>query len=205
MKRRDAVKFIAALGALPATAIGKEVGRDDHHEMHHGTTPPTMPPSAGDPEPLKDELAKYPTCKYCGMDRTHWNHSRHLAHYDNDTVDATCSIRCLAVGLSLNLNSGPKAIYGADFGSTEPVKPLIDVDDATYVIGSRLKGTMTRHSKMAFADSEAAATAQGIHGGKLGGFDEALRQAYLDMAEDTVMIRKKRAERMKRSGGHVEP
>ena len=44
-----------------------------------------------------------------------------------------------------------------------------------------------------------AATAAGAEqGGTIGSFDEALGQAYLDMAKDTMMIRKPRAERRRR-------
>ncbi len=45
--------------------------------------------------------------------------------------------------------------------------------------------------------AEAAKTAQG---GELGNFDAALRTAYLSMASDTGMIRKKRAERRQHTG-----
>jgi hypothetical protein len=57
---------------------------------------------------------------------------------DDDLVDGTCSIHCLAISLSLNLDRGPKAIYAADFGSDAKIKPLVEVDKATYLIGSSL-------------------------------------------------------------------
>jgi nitrous oxide reductase accessory protein NosL len=132
------------------------------------------------------------------MDRTQWHHSRHLVQYDDDLVDGTCSIHCLTLSLLLNLDRGPKAIYAADFGSAEAVKPLTPVDAATYLIGSDLKGTMTANSKMAFASREQAEAAMAEHGGTLGGFDDALRQTHLDMASDTLMIRKRRAERRRK-------
>ncbi len=140
--------------------------------------------------------AKYPKCPYCGMDRTEYLHSRHLVQYDDDLVDGTCSIHCLALSLSLNLDRGPKAIYAADFGPKEVTKPLVPVDSATYRIGSRLKGTMTTLSMMAFAE-KATAAAKAEHGGELGAFDETLTQAYLSMAKDTLMIRKNRAEKLR--------
>lgn len=157
-----------------------------------------VPRTAPDPDPLTDELAKYPKCPYCGMDRAEYHHSRHLVHYDDDLVDGTCSIHCLAISLSLNLDRGPKAIYGADFGSKDAVKPLTPVDSATYLIGSKLKGTMTAVSKIAFADKAMAESAKAEQGGELGAFDEALTQSYLGMAKDTLMIRKNRAERLRK-------
>jgi len=163
-----------------------------------GTPVQFIPKTEPDPNPLQDELKKYPRCPYCGMDRTKWHHSRHLVQYDDDLVDGTCSIHCLAISLSLNLDRGPKAIYAADFGSDAAIKPLVAVDQATYLVGSKLKGTMSKTSKMAFADKAAASAAQAGKGGELAGFDAALKASYLGMAEDTIAIRKRRAERRQR-------
>ncbi len=157
-----------------------------------------IPKTAPDTAPLSDELKKYPACPYCGMNRTQWQHSRHLVQYDDDLVDGTCSIHCLAISLSLNLDRGPKAIYAADFASNSEIKPLVPVDKATYLLGSKLRGTMTRRSKMAFASTDAATAAQASHGGELNDFDGALGAAYADMAKDTIGIRKRRAERRKK-------
>jgi nitrous oxide reductase accessory protein NosL len=164
-----------------------------------GTPLQFIPRTAPDADPLTDELSKYPKCPYCGMDRSEYQHSRHLVHYEDDLADGTCSIHCLAISLSLNLDRGPKAIYAADFGSTKAIKPLVPVESATYLVGSKLKGTMTTVSKMAFAERSAAEAAKAEHGGELGGFDEALTQAYLGMAKDTLMIRKNRAEKLRKA------
>jgi nitrous oxide reductase accessory protein NosL len=163
-----------------------------------GTPMQFIPKTAPDANPLQDELSKYPKCPYCGMDRTQWNHSRHLVHYQDDLVDGTCSLHCAALSLSINLDRGPKAIYAPDFGSSEKIKPLVNVDKVTYLIGSKLPGTMSKTSKMAFASEAAAKAAQKENGGELGNFDTALRQSYLNMAEDTIMIRMRRAERRKK-------
>ncbi len=214
LHRRDVLRFFAAAvtaGVTGLTAVSvraREIGAmvpgkgwlkaGEEHREGDGTPLQFIPRTKPDPKPLEDELKKYPRCPYCGMSRSMWNHSRHLVQYDDDLVDGTCSIHCLAISLSLNLDRGPKAIYAADFGAEGKMKPLVPVDKATYLIGSSLKGTMTKTSKMAFADKAAALKAQKQHGGKTGTFDDALRQAYLDMAEDTIMIRKRRAEKRKK-------
>jgi nitrous oxide reductase accessory protein NosL len=163
-----------------------------------GTPLQFIPKSQPDADPLSDELKKYPKCPYCGMDRTKYHHSRHLVQYDDDLVDGTCSIHCLAISLALNIDRGPKAIYAADFAVEGEIKPLVSVDSATYLIGAKLRGTMTANSKMAFASKAAAETAQNAKGGTLAGFDDALRQAYADMAGDTLRIRQRRAEKRKK-------
>jgi copper chaperone NosL len=100
-----------------------------------GTPLQFMPRRPPDSNPLHEELPKYPACPYCGMDRREWQHSRHLVQHDGDLVDGTCSIHCLAV----SLDRGPKAIYAANFGAEEDLKPLIPVDQAVYLIDSNLR------------------------------------------------------------------
>ncbi|MEZ5713993.1 MAG: nitrous oxide reductase accessory protein NosL [Paracoccaceae bacterium] len=150
-----------------------------------------------DTDPLTDELAKYPRCPYCGMMRKQWSHTRHLIVYENDTVDGTCSLHCAGISLALNMDAGPKAIYAGDAGAEGDVKPLADTAAMTYVIDPGKPGTMTAVSKWAYADEAAAKAAAGPEA-RLVGFDEALTDAYLGMAQDTIRIRKRRAERRAR-------
>jgi len=209
--RRKMLKMLAAVGlgglagqslAGPGIGVmvpGKGWVKSSGQQCEGDGTPlQFIPKGQPDDNPLQDELQKYPKCPYCGMDRTMWHHSRHLVHYDDGLADGTCSIHCLAISLSLNIDRGPKAIYAADFGADGKPKPLVNVDQASYLIGAKLKGTMTKKSKMAFASADTAKTAQAEKGGQLGNFDDALREAHLSMANDTMMIRKRRGERVKR-------
>ena len=206
--RRRMMKMIAAAGlgsvtgvAAAASQVGAMLPGKGWVESSgaqcegDGTPLQFMPKTAPDRKPLDNELAKHPKCPYCGMDRNQWHHSRHLVQYDDELVDGTCSIHCLAISLSLNIDRGPKAIYAADFGSDAKIKPLVNVDEAHYLIGSGLPGTMTKKSKMAFSSRDAAKSEQTKSGGELGGFDDALEAAYLGMASDTMMVRKRRLER----------
>ncbi len=154
-----------------------------------------IPKTGPDKTPLVDELNKYPRCVHCGMNRTMWHHSRHLVHYSDELAVGTCSIRCLAVNLSLNLDRGVKNIWVADFSSPEKIAPMIEADTAVYLIGSKLKGTMTMNSKMAFPSMGAADKSIKSNGGTANGFDAALKTAFQNMADDTVMIRKRRAKK----------
>jgi nitrous oxide reductase accessory protein NosL len=224
MDRRRAMKLLAAGGLAGFSSISFASANQGVGAMvpgkgwvtasgekceHDGTPLQFMPKGAQDENPLENELEKYTRCPYCGMDRKKWHHSRHLVQYDDNLVDGTCSIHCLAISLSLNLDRGPKAIYAADFGAEGEIKPLVEVDKASYLLGSKLKATMAGKSKMAFADAEAAKAAQVANGGELTDFDGALAVAYGDMAKDTMMIRKRRKEKrqkmmekmMKKNGG----
>lgn len=163
-----------------------------------------------DPDPMKYELQKYPRCRYCGMERAKFSHTRHLLVYEDDSVEGTCSLHCAAISLSLNMDRGPKAIYAGDAGTPggkETIKPLVSVDKAFYVVDPSKPGTMTRASKFAYASRAAADAAAGTEaavkaGAKVVDFNAALTSAYLGMADDTVMLRKRRGEmRMKMKAG----
>jgi nitrous oxide reductase accessory protein NosL len=191
MKRRDMFKLplvaAAALTATPSQASGRC--------ETDGTPNQFIPKTPKDATPLENELKKYAKCPYCGMDRTQFHHARHLVQYADDLVDGTCSIHCLAVSLAINLDREPKAIYAPDNASPDAVKPLVNVDKATYLIGGKAPGVMTHRSKVSYGSKEAAQTAKERDGGEIGDFAAALTASYADLAKDTLMIRKKREER----------
>ena len=193
--RRAALQMMLAAGAvggLGALAPAALAGQACPGE---GTPLQFQPKTAPDAEPLKDELAKYPKCPYCGMDRKQFHRTRQLVWYGDDRVDATCSVHCTALSLSVNMDLMPKALYAADAGAKDEVVPLVDADKAVYLVGSKLPPVMSRTSKYAYASREAAEAVKAEQGGEVTDFDGALKASYLDMAADTAMIRKKREER----------
>jgi copper chaperone NosL len=152
-----------------------------------------------DAEPLKDELTKHPRCRYCGMMRAKFSHTRMLLVYENGSVDGTCSLHCAAISLALNIDLGPKEMYVGDAGADGDIKPLTPAEKAHFVIDPSKPGVMTKVSKLAYADRSKADAAAGAEASaKVVDFDAALKAAYLDMAEDTVMLRKRRAEMRKK-------
>lgn len=197
--RRDVLKglpLITATLLLGETAQAEGCAGD-------GTPEQFMPKTAPTPQPLERELEKYPQCPYCGMSRKDNHGNRYVIHYSDNRVDATCSLHCAALSLSLNLDRIPKTIHAADAGGASDPRPLILTENATYLIGSKIPGVMTSRSKVAFAQREAATAAAKHNGGELGTFDDALTATYLDMAKDTMMIRQRREERRKKmAGGH---
>ncbi len=213
ISRRQSIKILAAVGATglstaalagPNKGIGAMIPGKGWVKAsgvkgeHDGTPLQFMPKTAPDDNPLQDDIKKYPRCPYCGMSRQKWAHSRHLVHYSDGLADGTCSIHCAAISLSLNIDRGPQAIYAADFGAEGEIKPLKNVDEMMYLIGSKLPGTMTANSKMAFASEDAAKAAQAAQGGELADFDTTLALTYSDMGKDTIRTRKRRKERMKK-------
>ena len=195
MQRRDMLKLslLAGTGLAAGTAAAQQACPSD------GTPAQFVPKKPADANPLQNELEKYGRCPYCGMDRKEHHRARMLVQYSDDLADGVCSIHCLAISLAVNIDREPKQIWGPDYGATAEPRPLLPVDQLTYLIGADLKHAMTKRSKHSFASKDVAKTFQDKHGGTFGNFDEALKQAYLDMAEDVRMIRKMREERRQRA------
>ena len=140
----------------------------------------------------QEDIQKIASCKYCGMDRAKFAHSRMLIEYSDGTVVGTCSIHCAAVDLALNIDKTPKSIMVGDFST----KALIDAEKASWVLGGSVMGVMTKKAKWAFAQPGGADTFISQNGGKLATYDEAMKAAYEDMYADTKMIRDKRKMKM---------
>lgn len=141
-----------------------------------------------------DKVESPDSCKYCGMDRAKFAHSRMVVDYDDGTSAGTCSIHCLAVELANNIDRGPKSIKVGDYGT----KALIDAETATWVIGGDKQGVMTSRAKWAFAKKAEAEAFSSANKGTIATFDEAIKGAYEDMYKDTKMIRERRKlKRMK--------
>lgn len=196
MKRRELLKWtVAGTAGLAAGAAG---ARPQGGCPSDGTPDQFIPKTAPDPLPHISDIAKYPACPYCGMDRHKYHHSRMLIHYSDNLADGVCSLHCAAISLSLNVDRGPKAVWVGDNASPAQIKPLIEVDAALFLVGSTLPGVMTTNSKTAYGDEGAARQALAAHGGELTDFDGALLAAYVDMSADVARIRQRRAERRQR-------
>jgi copper chaperone NosL len=142
----------------------------------------------------QQDVDKHGSCKYCGMDRKMFAHSRMLLIYEDGSELGACSLHCVAVDMALNIDKTPKTIQVADFNT----KNLIDAEKAVWVIGGDKPGVMTKRAKWAFekkADAEAFIQA---NKGALADFEAAIKASYEDMYSDTQMIRERRkAKRMK--------
>jgi copper chaperone NosL len=136
----------------------------------------------------QEDIAKHGECKYCGMDRGKFAHSRVLIEYDDGTSVGTCSIHCAAIDLAINIDRTPKTIWVAELDT----KQLIDSEKAFWVVGGSKMGVMTQRGKWAFGNAEAAGAFMAVNNGGLSSFEQAMKAAYEDMFADTKMIRTKR-------------
>jgi copper chaperone NosL len=140
----------------------------------------------------QEDVTKHPSCSYCGMDRAKFAHSRIFIEYNDGSTFGACSIHCAAIDMAVHIDKSPKAIGVGDYGT----KKLIDAEKAFWVIGGNKMGVMTKRAKWAFEKNEEAEAFVKENGGRVSNFNEAMRAAYEDMYEDTLMIRERR--RMKK-------
>lgn len=136
----------------------------------------------------QEDVKMAPSCKYCGMDRTKFAHSRMLVTYDDGSKVGTCSLHCTAIDLSMNIDKTPMVIEVGDYIS----KRLIDAEQAYWVIGGNKPGVMTKQAAWAFGNRVYAEKFIREHTGILATFDEAMKAAYESMYADTKMLREKR-------------
>ena len=142
------------------------------------------------------DISGHKSCKYCGMDRGKYGHSRMLIEYADGTSTGVCSLHCAAVELAESLDKTPKAIKVADLNT----KQLVDAESAIWVLDGSRPGIMTKRGKWAFAKKKDADAFVKEYGGKIVTFDEVVKAAYEDMYQDTKMIREKRQLKMQGTG-----
>jgi copper chaperone NosL len=145
----------------------------------------------------QEDVSKYPYCPLCGMDRAKFAYSRILISYEDGSVFAACSLHCAAADMAVTIDKVPKSIMVGDYNT----KKLIDAEKATWVIGGKKMGVMTKQAKWAFEDKAEAQKFIDENGGGLADFEQAMKASYDDMYKDNKMIREKRKEkRMMKSG-----
>lgn len=109
--------------------------------------------------------AKY--CYMCGMDLIRFYKTSHAAESADGKYYQYCSIHCLEdhLGHGVTLKN-PQVV---DISSLK----FISVADAHYVVGSKIRGTMSKVSKYAFKNAEDAKKFQQKNGGTVMGFKGA--------------------------------
>ncbi|WP_456323989.1 nitrous oxide reductase accessory protein NosL [Hydrogenimonas sp.] len=130
-------------------------------------------------------------CAVCGMNLKMFYKTSHAVELDDGSKKQYCSIRCLAADWP-NIKEHVKKILVVDAKSGK----LVDAKSAYYVVGSKVKGTMSRVSKIAFATIEDAKEFQKRYGGKIVNFDTAFKMAQESLAKDSMMIAKKKRMKM---------
>jgi len=142
--------------------------------------------ASGEPELIQQGDTKA-YCPICGMSLKQFYKTSHGAILNDGTATQYCSIRCLAADWNA-IEARVKKIVVTDAKSEK----LIDAKDAFYVVGSKVPGTMSQVSKLAFAQKTDAEAFMKEYGGELMTFDKAFALAKASLAQDVdAFIQKK--------------
>lgn len=146
--------------------------------------------ASGDPELIQkgDEKAY---CPICGMSLKQYYKTSHGVILKNGTAKQYCSIRCLAADYP-SIQSQISKIVVTDVKSEK----LIDAKSAFYVVGSKVPGTMSMVSKLAFANEADAKAFASENGGEVMGFDATFAKARASLADDVDEFIKKKQKGM---------
>jgi nitrous oxide reductase accessory protein NosL len=130
-------------------------------------------------------------CPVCGMNLKMFYKTSYIAKLQNSRDRQYCSLRCLVVDMQE---------YGIDKKSIKVVdahtQKIIDASSAYFVIGSRVKGTMSKISKLAFASKVDAQNFMKKYGGEIVDFDFALKSAKESLSSDIAMIKNKKTKKI---------
>jgi len=137
-------------------------------------------------------------CPVCGMKIESFYKTSHAATLPNGEKRQYCSIRCLAVDMQE---------YSIDLATVEAVdahsEKIIKAQEAFYVLGSEVPGTMSKTSKLAFEKKSDAEAFSKEHGGTLATFEEALAHAKDSLKSDIAMVQTKKEKKVYPMGKNI--
>lgn len=130
-------------------------------------------------------------CPVCGMSLKKFYKTSYIAKLRDHTPRQYCSLRCLAVDMQE---------HHIDMSSIQVVdvktEKFIPVHSAFYVVGSSIKGTMAKVSKLAFASKDDAIAFVQQYKGKIVDFKTALKMAKESLSHDIAMVTKKKEKKI---------
>lgn len=130
-------------------------------------------------------------CPICGMNLKQYYKTSHGAILSDGTAKQYCSIRCLAADWEA-IEARLVKVVVTDVVSEK----LIDAKEAFYVIGSKIPGTMSQVSKLAFEKEADAVAFMKENGGELGRFENAFAKAKASLSDDVDEFIKKKQKGM---------
>jgi nitrous oxide reductase accessory protein NosL len=142
--------------------------------------------ATGEPELIQkgDEKAY---CPICGMSLKMFYKTSHSVILKDGTAKQYCSMRCLAADWA-SIEANVKQTLVTDVKSEK----LIDVKSAFYVVGSKVPGTMSMVSKLAFSTEADAKAFAAENGGEVMNFDAAFAKAKASLNDDVDEFIKKK-------------
>lgn len=142
--------------------------------------------AAAEPE-LIQKGAEKDYCPVCGMNIKHNYKTSHGVYLKDGSTRQYCSLRCFIVDFP-SIESQISKIVVTDVKSEK----LIDAKSAFYVVGSKVPGTMSSVSTLAFEKEADAKVFVAENGGEVAPFDVAVAKSKASLAQDAdEMIKRK--------------
>lgn len=144
------------------------------------------------------QKTKHPQkCTACGMKLPIFWKTSHAVKLQNGEYIQYCSIRDLVK------DEKDKKLNIVEYLAVDATsEKLMDATKMFYVVGSKIKGTMSKVSKIAFEHKSDAIEFQKHYGGELKNFSETKAFSLEILEEDIEMIKKKKAMMKKRAMMH---
>ncbi len=137
-------------------------------------------------------------CPICGMNIKNYYKTSHQSQLENETKRQYCSIRCLAKDdEEYGINKELIKVLDAS------TQTYIDANTAFYVMESKVKGTMSKISKIAFEKKEDALSFKKKYGGKISTFEQAFKRAKKDLKVDTKYFLTKKKKKVYPKGKKI--
>lgn len=130
-------------------------------------------------------------CGICGMNLKIFYKTNHIAKVQHLTDKQYCSLRCLVVDMKMyDINLDTVMVVDSK------TEKIISAKTAFYVVGSKIKGTMTKVSKLAFASKGDAEKFTNKYKGKIVDFNSVIKLAQDSLKSDNAMITKKKKKKI---------
>lgn len=146
--------------------------------------------AVNEPILVQDGLEKQ-WCPVCGMSLKKYYKTSHASTLQNGIKRQYCSLHCLSEDMKE---------YGIDTKNIKVVdasnEKLINAKEAFYLVGSRITGTMSKSSKLAFEFKKDAKAFKKKSRGKIVDFEQALSQAQASLKADNLMMQKKKDKKL---------
>ena len=150
-------------------------------------------PTCNLPHPLNPPDPRFQgQCPNCGMVRAMW--ARTWVAFENaEGKSEACSLHCLA-DVARKSGEDPRRVQVAIYDRPQGMNPA---ETVFFVVGSSARGTMTRQSKIAFANQKAASGFIRFCGGRVKSFEEAFTLARQSVVQENKMIAVNRLQKKK--------
>lgn len=137
---------------------------------------------------IRQDIKDKYSCPNCGMNLPKFYKTSHMIEFKDGDYRQFCSLHCMVDILENSHLSKKRDIMKEFFVVDVTSEKYIPVSKAFYVVGSKIRGTMSMVSKYAFSKKEDALGFISKNGGELKDFKGAYEVALKDFTNNKKMI-----------------